>query len=387
MKIWNDKHKPKNIGEIPHPQATSILKAAVANKRAILLHGPTGIGKTTLAHTLANEEDYEILEINASDVRNKDEITKIIGASSEQMSLFNKEKIILIDEADGVSGTKDRGGMQAIASVIPKSKHAIIITANDINDPKIKSLKKLVTVIELGKVNHEFIKSKLKDICEKEKIRFEETHVDDIALKSAGDIRAAINDLQAHAAIDNNLNISELISRDAEESMKKVLSKVFKSDNMFESLNALDRTDNSLDEIMLWIDYNLPKEYKNSNDLAKAYEMLSKADVFRGRIRRQQYWRYLVYQKALMSAGVTKAKDNYYPSFTKYERTSRLLKIWWANRKNAKKKDIAGKIARKTHTSTKDVMTNFAFYKKFLKNEKIQRELRLTSEQIDFING
>ena len=387
MKIWNDKHKPKSIREIPHPQATSILKAAVVNKRAILLHGPTGIGKTTLAHTLANEEDYEILEINASDVRNKDEITKIIGASSEQMSLFNREKIILIDEADGVSGTKDRGGMQAIASVIPKSKHAIIITANDINDPKIKSLKKLVTIIELGKVNHEFIKKKLTNICEKENIQFEETHVDDIALKSAGDIRAAISDLQAHSAIEDKLNISELISRDAEESMKKVLSKVFKSDNIFESLNALDRTDNSLDEVMLWIDYNLPKEYKNSNDLANAYEMLSKADVFRGRIRRQQYWRYLVYQKALMSAGVTKAKNNYYPSFTKYERTSRLLKIWWANRKNAKKKDIAGKIARKTHTSTKDVMTNFAFYKNFLKNEKIQRELRLTPEQKDFLNG
>jgi len=319
-------------------------------------------------------------------VRDKEQISKIIGASSTQTSLFDKEKIIFIDEIDSLSGHDDRGGIQALVDLIPKSKHAMILTANDSADEKLKPLKKLVTIIELGKVNEFHIKNILKNICEQEKVSYTESDIDDITLKSSGDIRAAINDLQTHSAINNNLDTSELINRDAKESMLKILSKVFKSENIYDSMNSLERTDNSLDEIFLWIDYNLPKEYKNSKDLTKAYESLAKADVFRGRIRRQQYWRYLVYERIFMSAGITKAKSTYYPSFTKYERTTRLLKIWMANRRNALKKEIAEKIAKHTHTSKKDAINNFSYYKHILKNEKTIKELRLNQEQINFLN-
>lgn len=88
-----------------------------------------------------------------------------------------------------------------------------------------------------------------------------------------------------------------------------------------------------------------------------------------------------------MSAGVTKAKSTYYPTFTKYQRTSRLLKIWWANRRNALKKELSKKIAKHVHTSSKDVENNFSLYKRILKNEKAQKQLRLTLDQINFINN
>ena len=387
MKLWNDKYKPSSLEEIPHPQATSILKTAVENKRTLILSGPPGIGKSTLAHTLTKVGDYEILEVNASDVRNKDQIEKIIGGASEQMSLFNREKIILIDEIDGLSGKNDRGGVQAIAAILPKAKHAVIITTNDAYDSKLKSIKKLATIIDLNKVQNNHIRNILKKICEEENIDHSEEELNELILKASGDLRAAINDLQAHSAINNKIDLGELISRDAEESLLYVLTNIFKQNNIYKSMNALDRTDESLDEVFLWVDHNLPREYKKSEDLIKAYEKLALADVFRGRIRRQQYWRYLVYQRVLISAGITLSKSTYYPGFTKYERTRRLLKIWWANRRNAHKKAIAAKLAKKVHTSTKDILNNFSLYKRILKNEAITKELRLDAEQIDFIHS
>ena len=107
---------------------------------------------------------------------------------------------------------------------------------------------------------------------------------------------------------------------------------------------------------MLWLDANLPEEYARPEDLARAYDALSKADVFQRRIRRWQHWRFLVYINALLTAGVAVAKDKKYEKFVQYKPTGRLLKIWWANQKSMKKKAIAEKIAHKTHSSKKDIL-------------------------------
>ena len=87
--------------------------------------------------------------------------------------------------------------------------------------------------------------------------------------------------------------------------------------------------------------------------MQRAYEALSKADVFRGRIRRWQYWRYLVYVNSLITAGVSVSKDEKYKEFVQYAPTKRILKLWQANMKYQKRKDIAEKVAIKNHCSKK----------------------------------
>ena len=106
-------------------------------------------------------------------------------------------------------------------------------------------------------------------------------------------------------------------------------------------------------QLMLWIDENLPKEYTNPEELAAAYDCLSKADVFLGRIRRWQHWRFLVYANALATAGVATAKKEKYQKFVPYTPTTRILKLWRAKMKYMKRKAIAEKIADKTHISTR----------------------------------
>jgi len=84
-------------------------------------------------------------------------------------------------------------------------------------------------------------------------------------------------------------------------------------------------------------------------------------DVFRGRIKRWQHWRFLSYINNLLTAGVAVCKDEKNRRFVQYKPTGRILKIWWAKQKNMKKKAIAQKIAEKTHTSMKEILKNFEF--------------------------
>lgn len=140
----------------------------------------------------------------------------------------------------------------------------------------------------------------------------------------------------------------------------------------------------SLDEILLWIEENIPKEY-SGEDLARAYLALSNADIHRGRIYRQQYWRFLVYQNIFQSAGISYAKKVPRAGFTKYERPQRILKIWLNNQKTAKKKTIAQKYARHVHCSVKRVMRDFSILKPMLQNPKVQEQLRLEQDEIDFL--
>jgi len=111
---------------------------------------------------------------------------------------------------------------------------------------------------------------------------------------------------------------------------------------------------------------------------------LSKAKVFDGRIRRWQYWRFLIYVNALMTLGINSLKNE--NDAVNYKRSMRPLKIWQANIRNAKKKGVAEKIADKTHTSVKQVLKNFEDYKGFIDNS-VSEELELNDEEVDWLKN
>ena len=140
----------------------------------------------------------------------------------------------------------------------------------------------------------------------------------------------------------------------------------------------------SLDEILLWLEENIPKEYQGIA-LARAYDALGKADVFRGRIYRNQSWRFLVYQNIFQSAGVSYAKDFPLSGFTKYDPPKRVLKIWMNNQKIEKKKSIAKKYARLVHCSSKRAMRDFVLLKPLFLQSHIQKQLKLNEEEIEFL--
>jgi len=351
-----------------------------SKKKAVLLHGPAGTGKTTLAILAAKENNLEIFELNASDLRNKDKLEQILKPATEQVSLFKKGKIILMDEVDGVTGT-DRGGIPELVKLISQTKFPFIMTCNDVWQSKLSPLRAKAKLVEMKALKTEQIFPILTRISGLEDIKHDGSIIRQIAIKSQGDVRAALNDLQSYAKGENILvDINE--RRDVEDTIFNILKRLFKERDSF--LNLFDSTKMSLDEILLWIEENIPKEYKNES-LAKAYYALGNADVFRGRIYKNQSWRFLIYQNIFQSAGISFAKKNANLGFTKYDTPKRVLKIWLNNQKIAKKKTIAKKYARLVHCSTKRAMRDFDLLRPILQKPTVQSQLRLSDEEIAFL--
>ena len=114
-------------------------------------------------------------------------------------------------------------------------------------------------------------------------------------------------------------------------------------------------------------------------------ERLSKVDVFKGRIHKQQYWRFLVYENILLSYGIAASKKNIKTGFTNYKKPTRVLKMWLHKQRTEKKKTIAQKYAKYVHVGQKRAMNEFPIIKQILKNPEIGKELKLTEEEIGYL--
>ncbi|MFH1053912.1 MAG: replication factor C large subunit [Candidatus Woesearchaeota archaeon] len=365
MVPWIRKYDPDNTDNIVgQDKAISNLRYFIENykdsrKKSCIIFGPSGSGKTSAVYAIANEIGLEVLEVNASDFRNKDQINLKVGSAINQMSLFSKGKIILVDEIDGLSGTKDRGGISEITKLMKRSTFPIVMTANNPFDQKFSSLRTKAELIEFQTLSYISISKRLEEISEKEGIKFEKDDIKTLARRAGGDMRSAINDLQLLVTKDKRLDknsIDELSQRNKTESVPSALIRVLKTTDPLIALGAFENVDEDIDKLTLWIDENLPKEYTKGDDLARAYERLGRADVFKGRIRRWQHWRFLSYISLLITAGIAVAKDEKYKTYVKYSPTTRILKLWRAKMKYMKRKAIAEKIAEKTHSSSKYVI-------------------------------
>jgi len=389
---WVEKYRPKYFSDI-RGQALAVEKLRSflktynignsAGKKAIALHGPPGTGKTSLAHVIANETHSEIFELNASDLRDREKLNEILRPATEQRSLTNKGKVILVDEVDGISEV-DRGGLSELVSLIESTSHPMIITANDIWNKKFSELRKKVEMIQLKEIDYKTIKEIMVEILRKEKKFIESDILTNIAVKSRGDLRASINDLQIAASMANPSDII-IDERNKEIDIFSAMRIIFKGKPNNALLKLFDSVNMPIEEILLWIEENIPAEYQGE-ELAKAYEALSRVDIFKKRIYRQQYWRFLVYENALLSYGVASAKKKEKLGFTSYKKPTRILKMWLNNQRIEKKKTIAKKYAKFVHVGEKRALYEFPTIRSFLLKPEIQKELGLNDEEIEYLN-
>lgn len=387
---WVEKHRPKFFSDVKGQEETIVkLKQFLENfnkktrdKKSLLLHGPPGVGKTTLAHVAANETNSEIFELNASDLRNSDKMKNILKPATEQRSLTKKSKIILVDEVDGISGI-DRGGVSELKKLIESTPYPMIITANDIWNKKFNDIRKKSETIKLKEVNYKTIRGVMIDILRREKKFLNQDLLTNISLKAKGDLRAAINDLQIAANLPNPEEIL-FDERNKETDIFSAMKMIFKGKPNNSMLKTFDSIDMPIEEILLWIEENVPSEYQKE-ELERAFSLISRADIFKKRIYRQQYWRFLVYKNIFLSYGISSSKKTEKPGFTSYKRPSRILKIWLNNRKNEKKKSIAKKYARYVHIGEKRAIRDFPIIVSFLKKPEVQKELKLSEEEIAYL--
>ena len=352
-------HQPQQSTAIPQAgirELQQFLKA-FPKKRIALIHGPSGSGKTGAVHVIAKENGLELFELNASDLRNKDQIMSRAGNAMMQMSLFAKGKLILIDEIDGIAGRADRGGVQAINELAAKTAFPIVMTANDPWNPKLATIRKKSVVISFPKYTVYAIQRILRDVAAKEGITIAPDAVREMSRRSQGDMRAALLDLQSLAAVASGKPVDlkaveALGSRDRVDSLFEAIRTIFKTMDGKTAQASLDHVEEELDYVLAWLAENVPREY-SGKALAKAYDQLSHAYVFLGRIRRQQYWRFLAIARTLATAGVALAKDQPTRGFTRYQRPSRIRKRYH--------EELAELLAEKTHCSLRKARQELPF--------------------------
>ena len=206
-------------------------------------------------------------------------------------------------------------------------------------------LRQKCKIVNLKELKEDEIKKIIIDVLNKEEKRIKLETIVLISKQARGDVRAALNDLQSVIDLGEEEYVREISEREKEENIFVIIKKIFQHPINEDTIRIFDNANIDLDDILLWIEENIPLEYDGER-LARAYEALSKADIFRGRIYRKQHWRFLMYESFFLSAGVSSASKIKNDKFVNYKRPSRILKIWMANQKNQKRKSITAKLAK-----------------------------------------
>jgi replication factor C large subunit len=402
-RLWVEKYRPKSVsGIIGNEEAKTTFtnwleKGKKQKKKAVLLYGPAGVGKTALVNAASNQFGFTIIEMNASDTRTEKAINKVGKPATSYVALdrFSREtkgNILFLDEVDGVFGQQDRGGIGAIVKIVKDSLVPVVMAANNTDLQKLKPLKKVCLLIRFQPIRIPLIITMLQKICLKENIEAEFEALERIAYNSQGDMRSAINDLQSAAAGKEIIRVQDTLllkSRNKDVGMDDLLRGVFSAESVGEAATLINQSNVDYDEFLLSVSDNLPLRYTNPVDLAVAYDIVSRADVFRGRVGTEN-WRLLKYFFNLLAEAVTVSPKSFKP-FKFIFPPMRIMTLFWTKHKRVKLEAICAKIALKCHVSHITAKNDMIpFIKIIIEKEKstpILNWLKLEPDEVEYLTN
>jgi len=408
--LWVEKYRPKTIKDVI--ASKDIIEKVIfwAKKweeglvqKPLLFAGPPGVGKTSLALALANTFGWEVVELNASDERNWQVIRRIVGEGAFNETISDegeflstrsgKLKLIILDEVDNIHKREDRGGETALIKLIKSQpRQPMILIANDPYQLS-QDLRNLCETITFKRLDIRQIVKVLERICIQEGIKADRRALEAIARNAGGDLRAAINDLQAVAEGKKELKVEDVIvsKRIQETDVFKVMQKIFKTYSTTVYGEAMN-LDESPEDVIVWIDENLPLEYEGE-DLLRAYLVLSRADMFLGRVKRRQFYRLWRYATYLMTVGVQQVKSKVKGGWTKYQKPN----IWQLYFEKKEKREmflnILKKIGKYSHMSIRKSLELYNYIRALLTKADLKTAAKVsafydfTEAELEFITG
>ncbi|NON61901.1 replication factor C large subunit [Acidianus sp. RZ1] len=404
---WIIKYRPKSLKEIENQEDVkdqikqwldSWLKGK-GNRRAILLYGPPGSGKTTIAEAIAHDYGLELVEMNASDKRNIESMKNIAQKAAITSSLFGTNgKLIFLDEVDGINSREDTGAIPAIAELVQISKFPIIMAANDPWDPSLRELRNLALMVEVKKLGKYAMKRILQNICKLEKIQCEDEGLSTIADLSEGDARYAINLLEATAEGFRKVtaeNVKEFArKKEREYDSFETVRNTFWARFSWQARNAVTNSQTDYELLIKWFDENIPIQYEDLNDVFRAYDALSRATLFLSRAKRSS-WDMLNYMFDMMGPGVAmaeegKSKPNWKAKWKKYQFPQTIQLLSKSKSVRDTRDRILGKLAVRLHASQSKTLNDvypvfLQYYKKY--SSKIDEELELSEDEINYLSS
>jgi replication factor C large subunit len=307
---WAEKYRPAHLEEIVGN--TAVLHQVLdwardwdSRKKPLILYGKPGTGKTTTAHALASDMGWESIELNASDQRTRAVIEKVAGSGSTTASFLGKKRLVIIDEADNLHGTADRGGARAILELIQVARQPVILIANDLYSVP-GEIRNRCEAIQFRALQARSIVPRLRFICSAEKIACSENALRKIAESAGGDMRAAIHMLQSAAAGRDRLDEDVLVfAKDTRSTIFDVIGALYSRTDPESLLRLAYDADEPPDTLIQWIEANLAG-MDRIQDLDPAYSALLRADMYIGDTYRLQYYTLWRYANALMLLGVAR---------------------------------------------------------------------------------
>ncbi len=365
--MWSEKYRPGSLEDMVGNEEGRAkfqlwLKKWKPGAKAALLVGPPGTGKTTTVHLVAKKMGLQLVELNASDSRTKEKLSKKIGEAIASTSLFGGTSLIFLDEVDGLSGRADYGAVEFIKDAVKRSESPVVMAANDPESDQVRKLGSATSKIEFRRPDVAEVEKHLERIAQKERVTASSEEIARMAEAANGDLRAAINFLQSGmpARKDEELTASQAVNAFFDAADEKAALRALRSypgqprDKVRDILTAVVRS-------------RVHEERK-----AGALEALSRADVLMGRIMRGKDWRLLRYLDPLLANELWRALGDGGPRYTA-DAVPWPLQLWiWNDSK--KLKDVALLMGRRVGISQRGFLVEDMPYLLLLCGDREFRE-------------
>ena len=207
---WVEKYRPTKLKEVVGQEGITQRLESYVQKRSLpnlLFSGPAGIGKTSSSVSLAKELyptgfERNFLELNASDERGIDVVRKTIKDFARTMAFDADFKIIFLDEADALTAD----AQQALRRTMERfTKTCRFVLSCNYSSRIIEPLQSRCVIFRFKPLNSKDIENRLIEIGKKENLHLEENALKAITYVAQGDLRKAINVLQASSAVDSQI--------------------------------------------------------------------------------------------------------------------------------------------------------------------------------------
>ncbi|VDB86623.1 unnamed protein product [Peniophora sp. CBMAI 1063] len=201
---WVEKYRPHKLDDVVGNKDTIERLKVIAkqgNVPHLVISGMPGIGKTTSIHCLAHQllgDAYKegVLELNASDERGIDVVRNKIKAFAQKKVTLpaGRHKIVILDEADSMTA----GAQQALRRTMEiYSNTTRFCLACNMSNKIIEPIQSRCAILRYAKLRDVEVLQRLLEICEEEKVEYNDDGITALIFTAEGDMRQAINNLQS----------------------------------------------------------------------------------------------------------------------------------------------------------------------------------------------
>lgn len=293
--------------------------------KPLLLVGPPGVGKTSFVHALCREFDIDLIELNASDTRNKNMLAQILNPIFSNASLTGKDFLLFLDELDGISNREDSGGLDFLIDLFSEPSIRVIMAANKSTE-SIKKISKVSKTINFSPIPPRLAMLYLDKVLKNLNSPMDTKDRTTVVRNSFGDIRSLINSAQVMIA-----GYSSVKNSTAEIEVDSMINQFFTSSTLEEALTIINKTD---------ISYSDPRFGQSSEDrrkdilgaffssivmskidistIAVLLDKLSELDVILSRSLVMRNWKIMRYFSSILAKSLFDDSRNKYIRYNRY---------------------------------------------------------------------